>query len=968
MPTDFTQNDFNNGDLTDVEHIKRTFGPINDLESGAAFYRTTVSTGANYVVDFQASANSGGHYLSSLTAGQMIVFKADQDSLTNAQLQVTLEGGSATVPLHIGDTQVGAGDIKQNQIIVAIYNNTTTPRFDIVGASSASGGGASSLNQLSDVAIVGTPMADEFLKHDGTSFTNVSATSARTALDVPTNADLTTGLAGKANLTHTHAISDVTNLQTSLDGKQSQDAALDDISGLTLAKGDILVHDGTNATKLASPGAANNGHLLSANSTVTEGVEWVAPPSGGSGGATSLNGLSDVDIVGTPATDEFLKHDGTSFTNVSAASARTALDVPTNAALTSGLAGKADTTHTHAIFDVTNLQSSLDAKQDNLTGTSDVPGLDTALAAKQATSEKGQANGYAELDSSGKVPTSQLPSGSSATVGTGQVAYGDSSTGALTSDSGFTYDGTDMNYSGSNNSPKFSGTGSNSTRIGPSAVASGSETVAIGDGASATGLYDVAIGDMASASGNNATALGRSATASGNGIALGLNASAPSSAIAILGTAQNAGSIVIGGTESSATNGNLALGGTVSAGLNVAIGGAANASGTQECVALGVQANCTGAYSTAVGANSDATASYASAFGRNAQATGSYSLSLGGDSAASNTGAVSLGCYSTAGNTYATSIGYNTTASGSGSLAGGNGASATGLYNVSLGYNAQSAGQTNVAIGAGAVCNASYNGVALGANSDAGSGSSSVAILGTCGPSASVAIGSGATTAASSVAPAVAIGPGASVTSTTGGLAVGSYSAAATACTALGPSAQANGSFSIAIGYGVSFSPSYSVGIGGEPTSDHQLLIGGSNFGECDIRSVFIGNGVTNSAPQSVTHYSTQGSGTDVGGASYTIRPGAGTGTGTGGSFAIQTAPAGTTGSVLNAYSTVLEASGEGGIGMFGVSPVARSSGWSATYSSARKSFDSSTVTLSELAEVVGTMVDYFKSLGPLGA
>ena len=56
-----------------------------------------------------------------------------------------------------------------------------------------------------------------------------------------------------------------------------------------------------------------------------------------------------------------------------------------------------------------NLQSSLDAKQDDLTGTSDVPGLDAALAGKQASSEKGQANGYAELDSSGKVPASQLP-------------------------------------------------------------------------------------------------------------------------------------------------------------------------------------------------------------------------------------------------------------------------------------------------------------------------------------------------------------------------------------------------------------------------------------------------------------------------------------------------------------------------------------------------------------------------------
>jgi hypothetical protein len=40
---------------------------------------------------------------------------------------------------------------------------------------------------------------------------------------------------------------------------------------------------------------------------------------------------------------------------------------------------------------------------------SDVTGLVDALAAKQATSEKGQANGYASLGADGKVPAAQLP-------------------------------------------------------------------------------------------------------------------------------------------------------------------------------------------------------------------------------------------------------------------------------------------------------------------------------------------------------------------------------------------------------------------------------------------------------------------------------------------------------------------------------------------------------------------------------
>lgn len=55
----------------------------------------------------------------------------------------------------------------------------------------------------------------------------------------------------------------------------------------------------------------------------------------------------------------------------------------------------------------------------------DTTGLQAALDAKQATSAKGQANGYAGLDATGKVPAAQLPaSGSGPTYGTATVAFG----------------------------------------------------------------------------------------------------------------------------------------------------------------------------------------------------------------------------------------------------------------------------------------------------------------------------------------------------------------------------------------------------------------------------------------------------------------------------------------------------------------------------------------------------------------
>lgn len=72
---------------------------------------------------------------------------------------------------------------------------------------------------------------------------------------------------------------------------------------------------------------------------------------------------------------------------------------PTVNLLKTGLDTKANASHSHAISDVTGLQTALDAKAD-----------DTDLANYIPTSEKGANNGVAELDSGGKVPSSQLPS------------------------------------------------------------------------------------------------------------------------------------------------------------------------------------------------------------------------------------------------------------------------------------------------------------------------------------------------------------------------------------------------------------------------------------------------------------------------------------------------------------------------------------------------------------------------------
>jgi hypothetical protein len=56
------------------------------------------------------------------------------------------------------------------------------------------------------------------------------------------------------------------------------------------------------------------------------------------------------------------------------------------------------------------------------------------------------------------------------------------------------------------------------------------------------------------------------------------------------------------------------------------------------------------------------------------------------------------------------------------------------------------------------------------------------------------------------------------------------------------------------------------------------------------------------------------------------------------------------------------------GFGIFNTTPVAQSTGWSVSNESTDKSYNADSLTLHELADVVGTLVEYLKTLGVLGA
>lgn len=73
---------------------------------------------------------------------------------------------------------------------------------------------------------------------------------------------------------------------------QAQSTRLDEIAALSLAKGDILVYDGTNLNKLTAA-SGSNGQVLKLDSTEPTGLEWEPDNDSGGGGGGSPHDLLD---------------------------------------------------------------------------------------------------------------------------------------------------------------------------------------------------------------------------------------------------------------------------------------------------------------------------------------------------------------------------------------------------------------------------------------------------------------------------------------------------------------------------------------------------------------------------------------------------------------------------------------------------------------------------------------------------
>ena len=233
---------------------------------------------------------------------------------------------------------------------------------------------------------------------------DVSATAAIAQSKI---ANLTTDLAGKAPTSHTHVIADTTGLQTALDAKADETITVTGATSLT-GGGDLTANRSLSLVgDAATPG---NSRYYGTDGTGTKGYHAIPSQDPAMGG----------DLTGTASNAQI----GSGVITDAEVSATAAIAQSKIANLTTDLAAKVDDTEKGAasgvatldggtkvpiaqLPDATTTTKGIVQLAGDLAGTATAPTV-PGLASKINSSEKGAANGVAQLDGSGKIIPGQL--------------------------------------------------------------------------------------------------------------------------------------------------------------------------------------------------------------------------------------------------------------------------------------------------------------------------------------------------------------------------------------------------------------------------------------------------------------------------------------------------------------------------------------------------------------------------------
>jgi autotransporter adhesin len=321
-----------------------------------------------------------------------------------------------------------------------------------------------------------------------------------------------------------------------------------------------------------------------------------------------------------------------------------------------------------------------------------------------------------QLSGLGSSLASALGGSSTYDPGTGAVAagilYGGTTYGsvqgavsAIETSIGGMSTGTDLRYFNATSAMADSqALGTDSTAIGPNAVASADGSIAAGRNTIASSAGSVAIGDGSSAITGRAVAIGSANIASGNGaVAIGDPNIATGDGAVALGRDNEAtgiGAVALGDTNFATGNGSVSIGQTNQAtGIGTIAIGTSNVVNGLGALALGNRNQVNGDGSLAFGSDIVTGGVNTLAVGNASAAMGDFAAAFGNNSVASGLNSTALGTAALASADYTLAVGERSIASGFGSSALGTLSSATAFASTALGAGAVANLENSVALG-----------------------------------------------------------------------------------------------------------------------------------------------------------------------------------------------------------------------------------------------------------------------------